>query len=652
LYNEEPLLFEKTMKKVHENLKAFKKQGVSPDKIAVAVVIDGIDPFTKGMEENKAEKYYKPLFNIKKIYSYFNLDHKKDQLKEHEKRTEVTEADMKKALLNIKFEMPKQKALDALKKSQHQKKNTKQRALEINFDQAMKFENIRTRYYEFAHLFIRNIKFDEDSEDYLRVYFCVKQYNKRKLNSHLWFFGGLCQMVQPRYCMLIDVGTEPEPESLWLLYRAMEKDQQVAGVCGEIIPRNDNESIFNILSHAQKVEYKFSHIMDKALESVLGYISVLPGAFSCYRLEALQINEPYGPLWADYFKAFRKPWIMNCYNSNIYLAEDRVLCLSLVSCENRQNLLKYVRKAIAYTDPPPDYQTLLSQRRRWINGSWFALLDSVGNCMRIWRSGHNCCRKCVFTMQIMYYVLNIIYSFILVGGFYLALSICMRKTFDNMNGSNGNTGTALMVLYLCLLIITFTLSIGSNIKYANRAFWAISGLFSLYMAIFIVLLIDLFFQEWKQPEVLVPTAFTVFGFILMLCINNSIWTVAMGSLQFLAATPTYINTFTIYAICNIHDCTWGNRPEHMTEEERGKLDDFELFRTGWALLWVCVNSFFAYLMDAANQSSTAYTNYIYAVGLAGMSLIYLRFLGGFAHFIKQKCCKYTCSKPVPKDDQA
>lgn len=57
------------------------------------------------------------------------------------------------------------------------------------------------------------------------------------------------------------------------------------------------------------------------------------------------------------------------YNSNVYFAEDRTLCLGI-----HQNgyTLDYLPDAYAWVDPIKNMQGLLGQRKRWINGSFFA----------------------------------------------------------------------------------------------------------------------------------------------------------------------------------------------------------------------------------------------------------------------------------------
>jgi chitin synthase len=57
------------------------------------------------------------------------------------------------------------------------------------------------------------------------------------------------------------------------------------------------------------------------------------------------------------------------YSSNVYLAEDRILCLGIY--KNRKKLL-FLPDAYSFVDPVKDLPTLLGQRKRWINGSYFA----------------------------------------------------------------------------------------------------------------------------------------------------------------------------------------------------------------------------------------------------------------------------------------
>ena len=632
MYNEEPLLFNKTMSAINKNIQAFVQEGsLNIEDIAVCVVVDGIEPFYKGIQkltsaDDLNKEYYNSIFSIDKIYEYFKIGDQKDKFEQLVK-------------LKLPIEKKKTDTIESLRISQRNNlSNTK-----------AKIKNaVKDRFYEFAHVFQCKARFDLNSECHVNLFFTVKQQNKRKLNSHLWFFGGFCYESEPEYCMLIDVGTEPESRALYLLYRALVKDSQIAGVCGEIVPRSDNDSVFDILCYAQKVEYKFSHILDKALESIIGYITVLPGAFSAYRYSALQPGNEKGPLWKDYFFSVLNPKKMDCYHANIYLAEDRVLCLSLVAAEGHKNLLRYVRRSVAYTDPPPDFEQLTNQRRRWINGSWFALLDSVQNCQKILKSDHNPLRKFVFMLQMLYYIINIMYSFILVGGFWLALSICIRRLFGRPDDADVNTDSGintamsgLLIGYVALLVSILVISLGSKIKDATFAMKVISIFLALYMALFIGLLVSLFFESWEKPTVLVPVLITVLGFFFILVVNDAVWGVLIGSIHFLLATPIYINIFTIYAISNIHDVSWGNRAQVLTKEEESEMDENEKFRTGWTLLWAFINFFFAYILDAADRSDDAYSSYIYAIGVIGMSMIYIRFIGGFAHFLKQKCCKYT-----------
>lgn len=79
----------------------------------------------------------------------------------------------------------------------------------------------------------------------------------------------------------------------------MEAIPQVGGACGEIEVIVDDKKpdgsgisfMESIFLRGQYVEYKLSHYLDKATETIFGFVSVLPGAFSTFRWECIK-DEP------------------------------------------------------------------------------------------------------------------------------------------------------------------------------------------------------------------------------------------------------------------------------------------------------------------------------------------------------------------------
>lgn len=189
----------------------------------------------------------------------------------------------------------------------------------------------------------------------VQVLFCLKENNAKKLNSHRWLFNAFCPILQPNVCVLLDVGTSPGNNALYHLWKAFDQDSNVAGASGEVRAMLGKgwRNLLNPIVAAQNFEYKMSNILDKPMESVFGYITVLPGALSAYRYIALQNDsDGNGPL-AQYFKGEKlEGKDADVFTANMYLAEDRILCWELVAKKGEKWLLKYVSNCSGDTDVP------------------------------------------------------------------------------------------------------------------------------------------------------------------------------------------------------------------------------------------------------------------------------------------------------------
>jgi cellulose synthase/poly-beta-1,6-N-acetylglucosamine synthase-like glycosyltransferase len=281
-----------------------------------------------------------------------------------------------------------------------------------------------------------------------QMMFCLKERNAKKINSHRWFFNAFAPILDPNVCILLDVGTRPGDTSIYHLWKAFDLDPLVGGACGEVGVMKGVGwwHLLNPLVAAQHFEYKMSNILDKPLESTFGYISVLPGAFSAYRYAAIKNDaRGRGPL-ASYFRGepgYRpplqpgerasKPQEAGIFEANMYLAEDRILCFEVVAKRHERWLLRYVRSAYGETDVPQSLAEFIAQRRRWLNGSFFAAVYALSRWYRIWQSGHGALRNIGFFFQFLYTLFSVIFSWFgmvsrMVNMYDKSLSYCIRPT--------------------------------------------------------------------------------------------------------------------------------------------------------------------------------------------------------------------------------
>jgi chitin synthase len=267
----------------------------------------------------------------------------------------------------------------------------------------------------------------------VQLLFCLKEMNQKKINSHRWFFQAFGSVLDPNICVLIDAGTKPGKDSIYKLWKIFDREPMCAGACGEIKAMlNHGKSLVNPLVAAQNFEYKMSNILDKPLESVFGFISVLPGAFSAYRYIALQNDKTgQGPL-EKYFAGEKMHGASaGIFTANMYLAEDRILCFELVSKRNCSWTLQYVKSATGETDVPTEMADFILQRRRWLNGSFFAAVYALTHFYQIFRSSHSVVRNVMFLVEFIYQAINMIFAWFAIVGSSSHLLVSPNRLSDH-----------------------------------------------------------------------------------------------------------------------------------------------------------------------------------------------------------------------------
>ncbi|KAI0144102.1 glycosyltransferase family 2 protein [Hypoxylon sp. NC0597] len=443
----------------------------------------------------------------------------------------------------------------------------------------------------------------------VQMIFCLKQKNTKKINSHRWLFNAFGRILNPEVCILLDAGTKPGSKSLLALWEGFYNDKDLGGACGEIhaMLGKGGKKLLNPLVAVQNFEYKISNILDKPLESSFGYVSVLPGAFSAYRFRAIMGRPLEQYFHGDHTlsKILGPKGIegMNIFKKNMFLAEDRILCFELVAKAGSKWHLTYIKAAKGETDVPEGAPEFISQRRRWLNGSFAASLYSLMHFGRMYKSGHNIIRMFFLHIQLIYNFANVLFTWFSLASYYLTTTVIMDlvgtptapgpTTAERHGWPFGDTATPIVNIileyaYIAFLILQFVLALGNRPKGSKWSYITSFGLFGfiqLYVLILSGYLVVNAFQPQNLPKgesagdalkdmftgqsevaIIILALLATFGlYYIASFMYLDPWHMFHSFPAYMILMSTYINILMVYAFNNWHDVSWGTKGSDKAE---------------------------------------------------------------------------------------
>jgi cellulose synthase/poly-beta-1,6-N-acetylglucosamine synthase-like glycosyltransferase len=132
-------------------------------------------------------------------------------------------------------------------------------------------------------------------------------------------------------------------------------------------------------------------------------------------------------------------------------------------------ILRYVKSAVGETDVPEGLPEFINQRRRWLNGSFFAATYAIAHIGQMLSSGHSVSRKVVLSIQAFYNIINLIASWFAIVS--TILEAMMTTLTDRAKGN----------FYLFFVILSSSLEAPSFHMYPIRYLNSVVQVLSPYM---------------------------------------------------------------------------------------------------------------------------------------------------------------------------
>jgi len=404
----------------------------------------------------------------------------------------------------------------------------------------------------------------------LKVTILIKRDNRRKHNSHEWFFQSFCPSYNADYAFATDCGTIFHSRCVSHLIKFLDTHEESAGVTARqrvMTAKMQGTTGEGLLARwyrsLQAYDYEASISSFQGAFALSGMLPVLPGPCGMYRYKDIK-----GEALDYYFNTVNAdPHSMGMVQGNLLLAEDRILSYAAALKTGKHT--SWVPHATFYFEAETESEKFIAQRRRWSNGAFAGYIYFLTNPGIIWDSDHSKSFK-FFVMflqwiQFMVYLLMSVSPALFASSFWYSL----RSKYVWQESWDQNVPIYIGAAY-CLLYISYVVG-HTFFKFLPPIYYlaALINAVGITMVLYVAgrsLVTDAIQQGISSlwgANMLILMFLCVMGLPFLLSLATSVKSflfMVLNFIPYILLLPTFVGWFAAYAYARTWDLTWGNRP--------------------------------------------------------------------------------------------
>ena len=285
-----------------------------------------------------------------------------------------------------------------------------------------------------------------------------------------------------------------------------------------------------------------------------------------------------------------------------------------------------------------------------MNGAMFGTAKVLGNFVNMVsckRTKHGCCRKIGILIFLLYQATLFLLQTFIVGAMFAAIYAFFDQVFASIFATNeqfqklyygGTLMNCFVYTYIMLLAMCLIISLALPLDRAKPCFIISLTIFGVITITAIVGMCFYLAAAGFYPEHLIRNPDTwvwegqgdhhfswlVLAGVIMLAVYTIPFILRpidfldnfkgymVGLIAYLVLIPMFTNIFSIYAMSNLHDISWGNRPTGQTAGteafsannniQRQTQLNYKAYRANFLFLWFCANGAYFVLVLELGKS--------------------------------------------------